>query len=1221
MFKIPVIFPIMLLFLLMNFSGLLAQIKGQEYKPLSCSFTKSEQILGDEGTITNVLMVKNNNGITREFYLEVTLPTGWKTMNSSNKLYKLDPDDSLFIPVRIIPNKILMKGSTKYNINVLVVGTDGKAHAICSFFAGKPRKTDWDISVLPRSRIYFLNGQDNVPLSLYVANKGEEDQQLNVSWNFLGRGIGLMVDSVSNKSFIDLKISKDNDTTINLTAKINKQDLNYSKIDIESYNPFNDFESRKYRINFKAVEPFYRQEKGIKNLTPFGFQEGKENPYRPQSGGVSKSVNADLIKLSSSVDFVKLSNKNYLNPNNGVGSIPIIWYSNLFNVLGMQPMWSNTFISKFSPKDSITIYSNIQHFFTFYSPSRQTYQNLQGNIFLTSPKIDLNVGQGATIIEPLLSNSRGFSNVSGSGIGISYKPINAIKLGAFFNQAPLFSLNPTNRNYGLSISYLNKSNRFNTALGYTLSEFLLTSRQVHTITTGFNYKINIRNQIRGNITYVNSVDSIGSISQSSRDALNWFFSYNGSFFNNKLSQSITASYFNIFLPNNAFNTNIFVNNNTRWQGNRFGIQINNSASYNRSIRNNQIYQILQIPSNLNFWFKNRGKISFIPNLFHVFVTDYNASMHQTGLSLNTSNFNYEKNLRFALNFRGAYNFFKDSINYSPIFNANAFFMIGYRTYGANIGYSYGHNNFGAVKQFLNNPTTYPQFIFVSLNKQHVFPRFKQFVFDFTTNYSWNNITYAHNFSISPIVYFFSKKGWRFNASLFYNLNARNPELSRQFYVYQGTGIQLPEVEPGLQYANNFNLQFGLRKEFGILLPKKWRKNFYSNPTFIAFLDFNGNRIKDKDEVALENMVIQLNGHEAITDKEGKCQFINVEQKRYFFNVIPLTDIDGWFSFRKDSVDITPSGVYYVPFTKGVKIEGTVLLDREKFTEDILGELDLSKIRIFTTDTSGNTYSTLTDRKGNFSFYVPFGFYALSMDESVVSDRFIIAQNNIPLELEEGIESYYQAFFIIEKRRRVKKKKFNEKGELVFVEEVENNEGRPNKNKKVKDANEELGIFNETRRNGSVKKDSTELWRMNYEELDKRILRLDSIINELKDKSVQGNANNNNSQGFNQVVLMDALKKLKDEEERNTPYFIVQVASLPKGQTAPADILDKYNSGTLRTLDDGANTIYYFGSKFTDVDKAVDAVGVAAKNKIGKPELKVQFKGKVMTLNDYKDANK
>jgi uncharacterized membrane protein len=108
----------------MNISGIYAQIKGQDYKPLSCSFSRTEIQLQGEGTMTNVLMVKNNNGITREFYLELTLPLGWKTLNSSNKVYKLDPDDSLFIPVRIIPNQKLMKGSTRYNINVLVVGTN-----------------------------------------------------------------------------------------------------------------------------------------------------------------------------------------------------------------------------------------------------------------------------------------------------------------------------------------------------------------------------------------------------------------------------------------------------------------------------------------------------------------------------------------------------------------------------------------------------------------------------------------------------------------------------------------------------------------------------------------------------------------------------------------------------------------------------------------------------------------------------------------------------------------------------------------------------------------------------------------------------------------------------------------------------------------------------------------------------------------------------------------
>jgi hypothetical protein len=1205
--------------LLLYSSGLFSQItKGNEYRPLSCSFQKTEEIIENEGTITNVLLVKNINGITREFYLELTLPTGWKSLNSSNKTYKLDPNDSMYIPVRIIPNKILMKGATKYNINVLVVGTDGRTHAICSFFAGKPKRTDWEISILPRSRIYFLNGQSQVPLSLYAANKGEEEQQLNISWSYLGRGLTLRSDSSSNKNFLDIKINSDKDTVLNFTADIAKTELNFNKIDIESYDPFADYEARKYRIYFKAIEPFYRQEKGIKNLTPFGFQEGKENKYRPASGGTSKTTQADIIKLNSSVDFIKLTNVTRIN-NEGSGLVPILWYSNLFNILGIQPMWGNNFITRFSIKKEVSIYGNLQHFFTYYSPSRQTYQNLQGFLYYTSPKLDIGIGQGAMINDPLAS---GIFNIGGSGRGISatYRPSRLFRFSSFYTQIPFFSINPSNNSLGFSAGYTAPSDRIQTTVAYSRT-VNNSSSIIQTIGLGIRFQITNKQSFQGNINYLSFIDSISTPNQNNRQYVNWIARYNGLFFKDRLSQSMSATSNRMFLPNNGFTNIVLLTNNTNLRTSKYGIFMNNSYINFRNLINNISNNLIQIPSSLSFWVKNKIGLNTFPSIFHNYVSNISSRMHQVGMSISGNHSNFQKNIRVALNLRGAYSFYSDTLNYRPIFNANFFAMFGYRTFTANVGYNYGILGFQDINRVFTNSAPYPQYLFISLNKQYVFRKFKQFVFDFTSNYSWNNITYSHNLTLSPVIYFFSKKGWRFNATIFYNLFARNPELSRQFLTFQGTGIPLPEVEPGYQYSNNFNLQFGLRKEFGILLPKKWHKNFYSNPTFIAFLDFNGNRVKDKDEVVLENMVVQLNGHEAITDKEGKCQFLNVEQKRYFFNVIPLTDMDGWFSIRKDSVDITPSGVYHIPFTKGVKIEGTVLLDREKFTEDVIADLDLSKIRIFTTDTSGNTYSTLTDRKGNFSFYVPFGFYALSMDESIVSDRFLIAQNNIPVELEEGIESYYQAFFIIEKRRRVKKKKFNEKGELVYTEEVENNDGRPNKNKKAKDANDELGVFNETRKNGGVKKDSTELWRMNYEELDKRIQRLDSIINELKEKSVQGNTSNNNSQGFNQVVLMDALKKLKDEEERNTPYFIVQVASLPKGQTVPADILDRYNSGTLRILDDGANTVYYFGSKFTDVDKAVDAVGVAAKNKIGKPELKVQFKGKVMTLNDYKDANK
>jgi len=351
----------------------------------------------------------------------------------------------------------------------------------------------------------------------------------------------------------------------------------------------------------------------------------------------------------------------------------------------------------------------------------------------------------------------------------------------------------------------------------------------------------------------------------------------------------------------------------------------------------------------------------------------------------------------------------------------------------------------------------------------------------------------------------------------------------EFYEYQGFSSAV-EPEDRITFASNFNLSFGIKKEFGIPVPKKWRKLEYVDAHFTAFLDFNGNKIMDNDEVPLENIVIKVNGHEILTDKEGKGKFVNIPVGTYEHKIIPLVDLDGWFTYTMDSIDIIGEQ-YYVPFTRGVKVSGSVVLDREKFTKDVLATLDLSGIKIFTTDTLGNTMATMTDFNGNFSFYVPYGAYILSMDEEVIGDRFYIAQNHIPMDLYDGMDGFYQSFFIIEKRRTVKKKKFNEKGELIMVEEVDGGADRNTNNSTVNNYsdstvihnnNNTYNIFNEERKGndgngGGSNINADEL----YEELDERIDRLDAIIRALLKGEITDD---------NRKVLAEALRQLKNEEE-------------------------------------------------------------------------------------------
>ena len=104
--------------------------------------------------------------------------------------------------------------------------------------------------------------------------------------------------------------------------------------------------------------------------------------------------------------------------------------------------------------------------------------------------------------------------------------------------------------------------------------------------------------------------------------------------------------------------------------------------------------------------------------------------------------------------------------------------------------------------------------------------------------------------------------------------------------------------------------------------------------------------------------------------------------------------------------------------------------------------------------------------------------------------------------------------------------------------------------------------------------------------------------------------------------MQAMKELKKQEENATPFYVVQVAVVKTGASPPRSLEEKITGGSIKPVDDGnGNTVYYWGEKYTDASKALDAVSFAAKKKIGKPEIRVLYQEKVMTLKEFKDAKK
>jgi hypothetical protein len=1046
--------------------------------------------------VTNVLSVKNQNGIAREFYIEIGCPTDWRVLTSSKKVFNVEPNDSIFIPIRLLPNIQTMKGSTKYNISVFVVGPDGQTYAVCSFQVGKPRRVDWEMHVLPRTRIYFLNDQYDASLGINVSNNGEEAQEVNLSWRVIGQGLNLKTENNKSKGFLDLLLDPEKDTTINFYADLSLPLRNFRRPDIDNYRPSSMTDARKYTLLFKAVEP-------------------KNNQNR-----AGRSASAELVKLNSSVDFIKLSSY-YSFSDYAQSAIPVTYQGNIYNILGIQPVMANSLMINAQVGPNQRVFGNLQHMFSYYSPSSQTFQSLSGSVGYTSPQLILQFGQGVGLRGPNIY-SMGGNSTGGTGLSAAYTFKNRITLSSFAALKPnLFSVN--GNSLGVGLGYANKLNTISLSAGAVRSNIFDQQASYSSYFSSIRWRFLKKHSLT--LRFAQLVYSSPIFSDSRPNAT---IAYVGSFFKNRFQQRITAGITsNVANSTNAgINNTRFINSNSQLELiNNWKINLN-VGYYNRSFQSSLLNNTaITVPLTLKIIPGPKFFIKTLPAFLYVYTEDLVSRNHFRGLNYMYSYNNFEKNIRASVFIQGGYNRYTDTIKtYKELFSANAFLNCSYRTFSFNVRYMYGPSGVAAVRNFHLNGQRYPQMIASSFNYQYVFKN-THFIGDLALNHTWNNQSFSHSIYLAPQLYFFTRKNLRLNIQFMYNLNSRNNERAVELYQDQGF-TQIPDAEEKITLNNNFSISLGVKKTFGIPIPKKFRKVDFVNAHFVAFLDFNGNKIMDKEEVPLENIVIKVNGHEVLTDKDGKAKFVNIPVGTYEHKIIPLVDLDGWFTYSMDSIDIIGEQ-YYVPFTKGVKVAGSVVLDREKFTKDVLATLDLSGIKIFTTDTSGNTMATMTDFKGNFSFYVPYGSYILSMDEEVIGDRFYIAQNHIPMDLYDGMDGFYQSFFIIEKRRNVKKKKFNEKGELIMVDEVEGGLDRnENNSTTIKEGdstvihnNNQYNIFNDNRKSGGDKVDpNAGEW---YKELDERINRLDELIRLILDAKGLQKADNK--------VLQESLRRLKEED--------------------------------------------------------------------------------------------
>lgn len=1085
-------------------------------KAVVSDFVNSEVVFDKSSIISNVLKIKNNNGKPYRLHLLVSIPHGWRSLVNENKVFTINPGDSVFIPVRIVPMFSGASGGTKYTINTTVLSIDGKIMSASFFFANKPVVSNWQMRILPRPRIYFLNDENTARFQVNVANNGDEPKNVILSFNAIGKEI-VLGDSLLGKlpkTYMDLLLQPYEDTLIPFSVTLGKLRKNLKRVDVDFYIPNQLAEGRKYMMYIKAGEVGNSKQRS--------------------------DVNAKIsfIKLANNIDFVKLSDNFKVNPY-GSSTIPVIADLNFYSLFtNSQPLANLNLYGndRISPKAIVSyqFQMNLSQF-----PSSNTLTQMFGSLGYYHEKGFIQV-----------SNTGFGQGIGGLGINAGYYLTKTKRISGFISRGytntqfhPNFGLSfqdAVARLFRYSVGYQHAQNSpviysdiFSGALGFNLLR-----SQTFYFSDGTSYNTNY---ITGKKLTGNNISG----------------SYNGNFLKGKFTSLISANHIDRTYNTAGLGIFYLTANNSVTIAKKYFLSLQNQYNdYDNYITTSGVPSIVQnkgIYNQLGFSKStlNKTKINYF--IFQNYSDYYTGRISFIGAGFNTGYYDPDRNLRMQTLTKGGFNRQYNVPGSKDFFSAQFYTLVAYHTLNINFNYNYSARsiNTGAASSITSLQANYSQEMRISLSHQQQLG--KMVIFENNISYDYLNALQKTNFGLFSTIYFYTFSGWRLKFEFGYNLSS---SLAYK-YEYTGSGAPVLTQTDGKTSSAGFQVNMGIRKQLGIPVPKRMAREKYTNTRFVAFLDMNGNKILDNNEVPLENIVVKLNDNEVLTNKNGEVIFSNVLCGKYHLQAFSLVDLGAWFPVIPDSIDISSLETHYIPFSKGVKIDGGVEVQREKYSGEVFDNLDLSKIKITLTDSAGhNTVTSITDAKGNFTFYVPYGNYTLSMDEGVLSSNFSVAQNNVNVNLMDGMDNFYYTFFIIENKRKVVKKKFNQNGELISENTdiadiyTGNNKDANNKNDLANNETyDTIAIFKRDEQKAANK--TIEIDRLN--EIEDKINRIDSLGNILLKNSASGFYITATGGPGGPVRKLQPAMPNKDRRE---VLFTIEVAYFPTGD----NILKRFYSG-------------------------------------------------------------
>ena len=946
---------------------------------ISTKFTKPSFELKKGNIVSNVLKVVNHDNRVVNFTVDALFPGGWTRIDDKDKLYSAKPKDTIIVPVIISPTK-LVNGNTEIVINVFIIAKNGQQLGNNFFTLTTKKKVAWSIDLKNNTNYYFKNDENVKDFRFSIDNDGNYKQDVFVSYTIPRKDL-VLTDTLSNPI-------KDTSKTFTLDPGDSKE-FNYTA-QATSFN-----ERNKKRISLNNYSPISNNERITRTLVI--------NSSEPK---ISKTA----LQKKTKLNFIKLPNEIEAKPY-GYPYLPMIVDLTAQNIMDERSFLSLNLqgFKQLNPRASLLYFTQFNYSNSFFT--NNVFKNAPWYVGYFDDKKSIEIGQ---VNGDLIGAS-----AAGKGIKVGYRFNEQHSAGAFYtNSAGFFNTTNSIVTYGgwYKLKY-NENIRLNASAGRSNNKFLNRTSTVASIQPSVRFLNSHTVSLLGGFNNVQFEQNNIPIST------NGYIigtNYSSSLFKRKLKSNVSVRYNDRFFSNGT-TERAFINQRFTYDLSKEWLTIftGNYQKVRVFNRNTDLFLYNQETLFANMIFSKRTpKGSYQPGVFYESRNFPNNSFVLRGVNFRYSLFNLEQNFLSSIFTRAGYAKPKDGIDKKEYFSLEVNGLFRYETWNLTARYNLGTFSSITSQQNQNNAIT-PQSLRLSIQNQHLFTN-RHFALESSLIYSFNNVFKNHSVGLFPQAFYFSNSGWRFGLSANYIFTT-----SDFSSVFDASDINAnPNQQAiGPTTNSNLNLNFSLRKEFGIPIP--FAKQSAATTTFISFLDINGNGIKEKDETSIQNVVIKVNKSEVITNFEGKATIKNLQLDKYKLETICLEDLRGWFANVKDSIVINEDGINYIPFVRGIKVYGDVIVDRQKIAVTNEKPLDLSRIKISALK-DDKVYNTLTDSNGRFEFYLPFGTYTITMDEGILNERFRVTRNNLPVRLRNNQDGVYVSFYIVEKRRKVIFKDFSKK---------------------------------------------------------------------------------------------------------------------------------------------------------------------------------------------------